>query len=855
MVASRKASSKGFIVTPTDSDARNFGNPVSKKVQLADAIDGQVVINLPFSIGQDVEQKKQFELVIDGKEYPESEYSFSGISNNFSSTVLLNQPLSIGQSIVVKALGYYFDKFNTASQVNAKLITDINEPHLMALSGANSFIKKNFINAVFTQILNRAKVLDDTTNLKSLSGVETIKVRSLNRLTKEVGPIGEIVYDISNKDSRVRLVGSGWIQPSDTNGNRAKTIIVNNFSEITFYGTGLSIQGPYTNSSCDIRATTDNGVEGANLIPTSLSAVLGARNYEPNIILPVVTGLALNWHTVKIRNNAVAGFDIAAFRILNARTDLAILSGEAFYGAKKETLNGLSTTAYNASVAGVRGARVVKYLKDTIISQSVTETESASAFLINTDHTNEEEYRRVNFREFGSQRGDDFSALGAGSTTRVFTLEDNLTTLFGVSIDSSSNAVRLVDDSTGMLSITFYGTGLDMLWFTDNVSTNTNANAYTVTVDGTLVGNLPQASVASELFLPTTRRLCSGLPLGTHVVKISRNVADSWTLHISDFIFYQPKKPTIPVGAIEVNDYCVNANYIESSLPDSGYIGVGVLRRQVSASESIFVGTWAQNGLDALNNAGSSVRSVTVSDYTEYRFFGTGFEWRSIVQALANNCTIAVDGVSNFTASNSPFWSGSLATSFSQVGTGAAWSATTGILSGTNPHGAANIKIKITGLNLGFHTIRFTQNGASGGLYVDSLDVICPVHSVSKTSKSFDSILDTRNFLPFKNADIDLSKVKAWVSYDGANERILSSSNIAGVLKVATGAWIVFFEKGFKSKDYVMSGSSNTQGWGFNGHLTYLRAPSMTSVSIVDTGGTFQNTPWDATFSGELEEE
>ena len=83
-------------------------------------------------------------------------------------------------------------------------------------------------------------------------------------------------------------------------------------------------------------------------------------------------------------------------------------------------------------------------------------------------------------------------------------------------------------------------------------------DSHAVTIDGASAGNITTATSGAIL----NAKICSGLPYGTHIVKVLRSAAVNGSMLFSSFKVYQPKKPTLPAGAIELADYNLMADYV-----------------------------------------------------------------------------------------------------------------------------------------------------------------------------------------------------------------------------------------------------------------------------------------------------
>lgn len=788
------------IKQKTDRDVRQLGILVSESYE-TESTDQQTVINLNMSV--DINNKKQVWVFIDGQKLVEGatgNYTFTNIVSNVSAQITLNAPLIAGLPIQVYKLGAYQETFPNPSSVTATLLNDVAQPQKMALDGFSSFVKKTFITAPNTTIVNRAQV--EAASLKAIAGVERIPFRGITLIRTEFGSAGEPVWELESKDSRVRFVGAGWISSSTTHGNYQTTTSQVDYVELVFYGTGLNLlMGPVA-SSADFRATIDGGAEGANFIPTTLSSVLNSRNYAQNTIIPVVSNLSLGFHTVKVRaGGANMNLNLHGFEIHNQRTDLAVLAGTAYGGMKQETLGVLSTSAFNTGVVGTRGARVIKYLKDGVISQVVTNVNGASAFTTSADHTNEEITKKINFREFGAGRSDDFSTLSTSSRTSAFTLDDGSTSLMGTAVAIQATVIdKIYNTANGAaITLTFIGTGIDIIRI--DTQTGASADTFSYSIDGTIVGTVS----GSGTQLQRLEKIASGLPYGTHTFKMTRTSAPTtWDLGITDFIIYQPKKPSIPSGAIEVTDYNVMADYVATASGANGAIGTGVLRKN-ALREIMASGTWSAPAMDPTNfECGFNHNMTGVGSYMEYSFYGTGVIFTgSYATTQVQNALITIDGASNLSA---------FSTSIVQGGSGAVFTASTGAISGT-VSGNNIMRIQINGLSLGLHKIRVTQNTASGQLYVNGFDVITPIHINSSSFKIGNlSLRDSRAFSPIidKPNQVDLSKAKAWITFDGINNKILNSFNVSSVLRLSTGLYNYYLDKPFKDVNYTIVTSGNT---------------------------------------------
>lgn len=829
----------------TDRDVRQLGVLAGEKYE-ADSTANQTVINLNFSVTQTTEQKRGFQLYIDGqllREGAANDFTFTAISGGVSSQVTLNASIAAGLNIVAYKIGGYSDPFPSPSSVQATLLNDVAQPHKMAQAAFQPFVQKQTTPALVTTITNRAQI---DIGLKPFIGNERVPLRSIALVTSEIGSLGEPVYELSSsKDSRIRFVGSGWVPSSALHGAQITTASLTDYMEIVFYGTGLNLLMGAVAASADFRASIDGAAEGSNLVPTNMSTIINSRSYAPNVGIPIVSGLTPGVHTVKIRtNSANMNFNVQGVEFINNRTTLGILPGIAFSGMKQDILSALSASAFDAGVVGTRGARVVKYIKDNVISQAVQEVNSASAFLTSTDHTNEEAVRKINFREFGVNRSDDFSTIPTSTSSRIFTLDDGTTSLVGYNVREGQVAATSFSAQGAIgnfFTLTFVGTGLDVVIATDSVSRS--ADIY---VDNTLVGT---ATKTGNSFYGEVRKICSGLPYGTHTVRFYCAAAVD-TFAVSDFIIYQPKKPSIPTGATEIADYNVVATYVANSSTSVNALATGVVRK-MNVREFLYSGSsaWAYQTIDATlypSGVDALQTSSAIGNRVTFSFFGTGFDWRQLANGNTGLVQFAINGT-NLTSANFP------TASISSYGFTNAYPTSTGI---QDQVGSGNVTagVKCSGLPLGYYTLTVTTTNSSQ-MRVSAIDVITPIHinlPVIKTGST--SIRDSRAFSPIvdKPNVVDLSKAKAWILYDMANNAILARYNITAILVVSTGNTRVYFEKPFKDKNYVVTGGV------FNtGRIASFSDKHASFINVISTteNASAENNVVAVTFFGELEDE
>jgi hypothetical protein len=639
----------------------------------------------------------------------------------------------------------------------------------------------------FTTIQNRAKV---EANCKVVGPVERIRVNSLREIPNEFGTNGETVYTSDKEDSRIRFVGSAWSTSygSSGMGPLSPTNITTSYAEITFYGTGLNFTSSSHTGALDWRFTLDNGVESANILPEQ-SGVLNSRNYSPNIIIPVVSGLSLDWHTVRIRKaDTISGFGINSFEILNESSDLTVLSGSIFkrgyeYKLESNTTVPMIPTAYS----GTNGGRVLTYIDENFQVQQAVNEVGTPLYLASADHSNEAIYRKVNFREFGRNRTDDFSTIAGGANDRAFTLDDGTTTLVGN--DATSGVITNLDAvrATGagaFITLTFVGTGLDLILDTNNSSARTTE----ISIDGGVFTQsvTTQANEAGGVF-----KVASGLPYGTHTVRFLRDHPTNDTFFISDFIIYQPKKPTVAKELPILADYNLMADFVANTVSGLETMSTGVLRKNISR-EITCTGTWSIDGsaqpertVGGFQVAGSG--SGTTLSYT---FFGTGLDARFTASFnRSNNITVDLNGTplttSNFGTANISFY-----------GTGVHYDSVTATLDQLNASQIVGCGLIVSNLPLDLYTINFTCNDTDA-LVMEALDIITPIHSPNLMIGSL-GISDEREKIIVKERELDLV-------FSNSAPEIMNSTGIAQIIVNADDDFRVYLEDAFIDKFYKAS--------------------------------------------------
>ena len=690
------------------------------------------------------------------------------------------------------------------------------------------YLEAPLVAAPFTSITDMSgaarRLPDPSQTLKPALGIERVVFRSIVQRQDETTSTGQQVWEPDNKDPRFRFVGF-WRTDSDTSGARITPTADPSFVEITFYGTGLNIIYLNFNSVRTVSVSVDGGSSNnVTLSTASSSPVLSGRNYAANNIASLASNLTLGLHTIRASIVSGQGFEIFGFEILNtSSSNIVIPRGSVASAGMNNTVPAQTTTAFNSGFDGNpalngRGGRVVMYATpEGRVGKVIQQVDASTLTLSSTNHTNEELIRRINFREFAANRADDFSGTFTNAS-RAFTLDDGTTSLVGQNITTDS-AFTGRDSlawaaSTGFILITFIGTGLDIEFQT--VGTATFSGLLGLTIDAGA-----EVTFAPGLSRSLRQPIVSGLPYGTHTVRVRLNTAANVTF--SDFYVYGPKKPSIPDNAIQIAEYNLMANFAASTGTADTGVPTGVLRK-AATREMVYFGTWSTT-LQTSIDTGVFLSTATNTNYFEYTFFGTGVVLGLSFASIGNTSTIQING-SNYTGA-------------ATVSNGGTWNPGTSTVTTAN---AAGNLVTITGLTLGLNRVRVTKSSATDTLVVTKVDVITPIHfPANKVGSMSIADLDLINRSSQKPV-LDLSKAKAWVQYDGVNQRILSSFNISAALRTGVGSYVFYFEKNFKSTNYSFVASSSQPQTYMNGNTLSNAISIFTTNSagtVADAGAVF----------------
>lgn len=791
MPITQQINSKANIKKFTNQDVPFSSNqPVLSSYYATSTAAQTSIANLGFSVSTlTTGSTDNFWLFVDGKKLTLSQdYSFAAIaSDGSSSAITLLQPLALGLNIQAYKMGL-------TSQSDIGFSTD------NRFTAAYEYLDKSFqgwtsqtalitpttttgtpvAGTFYSTIPNRASMVDMSQDLKVNMGIQRFATQQVYDIPTESGPNGERVWGVLNDTlGQVRLVGTWRSFVDSAAGQYINSAIVSDYFEITFYGTGLNILASIVSVNQDVRVSIDGGTEGANIYPstTTNGTVLTTRFVALNQVLSAASGLTPGIHTAKVRIvGGVSSPNFNGYEILNESSTLKTNPGTGYIQGKKSVLSALNSQAFSSvfdsGTLGTRGGRVVVYQKaDGTIGKAVTPTNASSATIASTDHTNEEVVRIYNFREFGAGRqsaADDFSTASVAASNRSFTLDDGTTTLNMVqsAIDASGvggkEGIVVAQAATSAITFTFVGTGLDFLNVTNG---SPGAPLPSLFIDGTTI-----ATNTNGFIGPGWNKVVSGLPYGTHVVRISQ-ASGGAGIRFSDFKVYQPKKPAIPAGAIELADYNIMATYAAGSIQQVDNIGTGLLRK-MNIREWAFVNTFTASSVDPVNYiSGFETFTSTSGASQEIIFFGTGFELRG----RANTGWSATNTVSLQSLSTGGTLNTLNSTNFPGLTTSSLGGFTFTYASGnlslatTSALGAG---MAVSGLTLGMYKLRITS-GTANNFSIDAIDIITPIHSIKSNlfgdlqntlPVGSNALSDNRKTTPSKDV---LPSQKAWAQAAG----------------------------------------------------------------------------------------
>ena len=662
-----------------------------------------------------------------GQVFREGAYSISGQTIIFPVDSFNNGGVPATVTLeFIQLEGSSFD--NTDANANSIATINNNLDALAVKTACTDQVDVADISVPFTTITGRKPIKNLAAIPSAHLGIERVHHKNkIFLLDDEAGPSGEPVYGTHDHLDRIRYYGN-LAATSDSNGEYVAAD--SDYAEVTFYGTGLNILvADLGNAARDARATIDGGGEGANFMPSgTLSGVLGGREYDSNTVVNAVSGLTLGIHTVKIRGNTyLRSF---GFEFLNESTTIDIPTGDVIIGEDRLTI--AATSAAYASdfdtasdAVGTKGGCAVVYGERQAdgtfdVKKRFNATDGSQLDLGAASHTNETLQRKINFREFGAGRADDFSTLAGSPSDRAFTLDDGTTTLVGNDASSTVGIGDLkdgfgLDAGVGFLTITFVGTGLDIELDTFG---GTLASGVDIYVDGSSIFSGLSGTAFGTV--SGTKPIVSGLPFGTHTVNIEATSAGTGPYYKS-FLIYAPTKPAIPAGAAELGSYYLMADFVVQSSDAEESISSGVLRKH-STREFVYQKDWTATL--ALNRIGGwYLRSFAsgVNDNGSLTFYGTGVV---VITRLDDNTNawnltlIDSAGVEITDFSSYSFTKNDANLTLTSNPANISCTAGTG----------TNASVRLSGLPLGLYTLK--MNHVSGAqAEINAFDIVTPVYA------------------------------------------------------------------------------------------------------------------------------
>lgn len=700
-----------------------------------------------------------------------------------------------------------------ARQLLRRISGDIDEA-LVKKPNEFTFIDPPLIDAPFTQITkldgSPRQLPDPSLTLKPVIGVERVVFKEVSRVDDEKGSEGQNIYGIQN-DPRVRFIQDITVVPVFGGSPIGLGISMQSGREdgleVTFFGTGFNLLFGIGTAGTRGYAVEIDGSPISDIISPQ-SNIISNRSYRANHIVNAVSGLTLGVHTILLTILPNGSLPINGFEILNEDTQIQVPQGDLFSGGRKYTNSALTALDFNTGfdespTLNGRGGRVIEYITQTgTLGKAIQQTNASAAFIGSSDHTNEEVIRKINFREFGANRADDFSTMsGTGAVDRAFTLDDgtiSLSTDSGL-ISGTGNTLALSNPpTTNFMYFTFVGTGLDI-----DVRNDTDSgvpDTWEVSVDG----STPVEIINSTLFpageLRTDGKIikvASGLPYGTHVVRFENTANIGSNPGIEHFITYGPKKPTVPSGAVELQEYYLMADFVANTVADITTMSTGVLRKEASRELVYTEGTggtfdWTiNNGPQFVG--GRQLVTDRLNSKVQYTFFGTGLDLR-FESGTSNSSDISVTlNGTPATAANFP------GATFTTYGT-ATYNTGTGSLNQDTVFSRVD-GFTISGLPLTKYTVEFNNNVSGGIVRLESLDIVTPVHFPNTKAGSLSLGPGVQLNKETISGGVDLSNAKAWLHIDGTTDTIFASHNVSHIVHPGTGDFFIYFDKPFKIGD------------------------------------------------------
>lgn len=643
-----------------------------------------------------------------------------------------------------------------------------------------------FRDVTFSNIVNRAKCINQKTDLSTMFGLKRYTFTNIFNIPEEIGPSGQEVHGVfGDRLNAVRFVGQ-WLsngkQNNITDGGDYPFIRDGGlgYIEITFYGRGLVILLPDLatsggNNSTDLRVSIDNGSEGSDVTPSLVpNYINGARRYIPVV---VASNLSMDFHTVRVRKNSTGTateFGIVGYEVIGPNT-MQVNAGTYFFKGKQYILNSLSSFSYNSGfesgVLGTKGGRALVYLKpDGTIGKALTPTNASELYFTNADHTNEEIVDELYWASFGAgaTRANDWTSVPIGAVAnKHFTKSDGCTALYSLSSEMLAVNANQYEANRGIsfsatsmdMGFTFKGTGFDIKLMDNNggATHDTVNKRVHVYIDDVLIGQMQATSLVTDGV--RLEKCVSGLKYGTHTVKlVVLTTQTAWSMHFISAVIYAPKKPTIPSSYIELGEYFIVGNFVANTTEGGYKISQGVIRKHWERGFLAVNGTGGSGGWDRYSTVLSCNNSFISTDrlnaYVETVLFGIGFDIRFGSVSGAMTFTLTVNGLA-LNTTNFPSLAHSI---YLSNGT---FNPATGVVTMSGASAPTNQGLVITGLPLDTYKFKMNADNAVGWQFV-CVDAISPIDFISygKIVAQNEALLENNNVNDLRKLPKDFKGIK-----------------------------------------------------------------------------------------------
>ena len=486
-----------------------------------------------------------------------------------------------------------------------------------------------------------------------------------------------------------------------------------------------------------------------------------------------------------------------------------------------------------------------------------------------TNRLNQEVIRRINFREFGANN--QFATLSS-STNAAFTLDDGTTTLSGNGVETTTrNGIDtvLTSGTNNFFTLTFVGTGLD-IFEAGAPDGTTVGNGQPVSIDGLSVGNYIPAT------LPQITPIVSGLAYGTHTVRFTLpSTGANINPNVVDFIIYGPKKPEIPtldVGSLELSDYNIMADFAADTANNINSVSKGILGKAV-ARECILnngasgTARWSTELSTDGSSYGSRLNETGDGSTREelfYTFYGDAFSMRMKSNTVDSASTheFYLDGT-RITRTNAEGWNVDNVIFLNNTDNGTSTPSQAWPASGDDIRFDGGDTTKIIfppsfNMGLGVHTIRIRHSANSPAIFY-GMEVGTPIHINDDNLKVGSEGLNNLTIDPVVEEDeqvvlAKLGEAKAWIDCMPTGSP-RATHNISAVIRRGTGQFTIYFDKPFKSGDYVVIGTSSSSARTFAIEGVGNKRANSVNIVITRNDGANLDESFYAAFFGELIDE